>query len=211
MKVYILLVLFLVGCNYVDNTISDFTKSEEEKEAEKKQTISDLKSADDQITQWVLKLEKEKDSSNCFIHHEGLTEEDPWGNFIEVSYSETETSETLKIISKGPDGLSGTKDDLIRTRETQKKLNPLTSLIITTRPYYWVSYWVIGGCFIYGLFHVLPRKTRRKGYQEFGLFLASIIAAPLMGLVLVVAFIIEFFDSGDGGGFDIFDIFDIFD
>lgn len=107
---------------------------EEEKErakliAEKKEKLTkDLATADQLLDKWVAKLIEGKTNGNGFIHHDGLTELDPWGNLIKVDYEQINLKEWLIVQSFGPDGKEDTNDDLIKREYTMNYAGVLEGL-----------------------------------------------------------------------------------
>lgn len=53
-------------------------------------------------------------------HITSLPERDPWGGVIKVKYSSVGIKEILKVISAGPDGKEGTRDDIVETRQSTR-------------------------------------------------------------------------------------------
>lgn len=105
--VLFLLLLTGVGCGRK-------TVSEEDKAAEvaaHKQKEQQLRDADTLVQKWADQAEKQAGN-----HVEGLTDLDPWGNRIEVTYHQEWFSEIATVRSHGPDGKAKTADDLVRTR-----------------------------------------------------------------------------------------------
>ncbi len=82
---------------------------------EKKNAVAALKEGDALVQEWADKL-GEKQPNGGFRHHEGITEQDPWGNLLKVEYQQKWFTEYLTVTSAGPDSKYGTPDDLVRTR-----------------------------------------------------------------------------------------------
>jgi len=74
-----------------------------------------LREADETIAGWTELLNREQPGGG-FERHEGITDLDPWGNRIRVSYEQRFVNEVMTIDSAGPDGEFGNEDDLRRTR-----------------------------------------------------------------------------------------------
>ena len=53
-------------------------------------------------------------------HTTSLPERDPWGRSIKVKYSSGGIKEILKVISAGPDGKEGTRDDVVEIRQSTR-------------------------------------------------------------------------------------------
>jgi hypothetical protein len=75
----------------------------------------DMEAADALVQKWINKLQPTKDGE--FVKHEGLTEVDPWNNYIRVTHEKQDSKETLEVRSAGADSQFHTEDDLVRTRE----------------------------------------------------------------------------------------------
>lgn len=113
-----------------DWVVSQFSSKpltdEEKKTAEEKRVqaeqekVNNIKSSDELVATWTNRLGETKTLNSGFVHHEGLTETDAFGNFIKVQYEQDGFYEKLVVTSAGPDGKFGTADDLSRNRFSQK-------------------------------------------------------------------------------------------
>jgi len=68
------------------------------------------------VRKWAEKLDSRTDDVGVYIHHQGPTEDDPWGHPILVSYSAGGFAETVQVRSSGRDGVPFTDDDIVEER-----------------------------------------------------------------------------------------------
>ena len=213
----IALVFSMTGCGW-------FGKSEEEKKAEaeaaaaaQRKKVEDIKVTDDLVANWTSRLEVDKTSTGGFEKHEGLTEADPWGNFLKVEYDQDGAEEVMTVSSAGPDGTFGTEDDIKRTRTTDNYYGLFGE-------YSWVL-WIVGvwlvAAFLAFIFSsVLEGYRQRRGKRTnqrratgrvgvFAFFLAPIAfifyGFMMLGMVFtdVFGFDGDFFDNGPDFDFDL--------
>ena len=139
-RIAFLICLFFVGCGEKTEPVAvtpdvkteihrdkhwytPWRKSEEEWQAieeEKARTVIENKErlviADALLDVWSAKLDEQQNKGNGFVHHEGITELDPWGNMLRVEYHQVNLKEFMTVRSLGPDGQQGTEDDLVRKK-----------------------------------------------------------------------------------------------
>lgn len=214
-----LLSMFIfVGCDKTDQATSDgatestnlfkkvkeFTgweKSEEEKQAD----IENVKIADEIVSVWTAKLEKELDDNEAFIKYEGVTEVDPWGQFIAVEYSKEGSEETMVVASAGPDESFGTNDDITRTRKTTNQADYAFIIYLVGGI---VVVWVLIG--LYNVYYRSTVKNKRRSHSrntddgigyyaaDFFLYTGDMLFSPFF----FIGNLFDGFGGGGGGGFD---------
>lgn len=69
------------------------------------------------VQKWADKLQPSPGAK--IVRHEGLTEVDPWGKHVRLTYTEAQGMDKLNVRSAGPDGKFDTPDDLVRDRQAQ--------------------------------------------------------------------------------------------
>jgi hypothetical protein len=98
-------------------------KARIEHEAEEKALVAaenkarlehELVVANELLDEWLTKLGDKQSRGNGFVHHEGRTELDPWGNLLQFEYTQVNLKEFIILRSLGPDGQLDTEDDLVR-------------------------------------------------------------------------------------------------
>jgi hypothetical protein len=206
----------LSGCDWVKDKIGGESQEERQKRAEQ------MKAADELVARWAERLKPA--ASGGFERHQGLTETDPWGNYIRISFDQEWFTEVATVRSAGPDGKFETTDDLTRTRQTSNAWGILSG--ISTGAYVIVG-WLLAGVLSVLLSAGLESKRRRRAAADgkrkaprrrhpvlAGLL--SIVFAPLallfygfmwLGISLVdwCDWDVDFFDDFDIGGVD-FDV-----
>jgi hypothetical protein len=196
----LLLCFVFAGCNKVAQVTEIVTGPAELTEEEKAQRNDQIKQTDVIVQEWTDRLADLKYKDESYIQHEGITEEDAWGNFLKVQYQDGPKTQVLIVSSSGADGKFDTSDDIVRQRTTNKKLDPVTAFMVFMEPHWgWVIAWVIVGAFV-GLLFLPVQSTRRRKQKDtmngFVVFFGSILFAPFALLALVVAGLGE---MGDGG------------
>lgn len=79
-----------------------------------------LEAGDALVVEWADKLAADKSEDGAFVAYEGLTQADPWGQQLRVSYTDPEQDrQTLEVRSAGPNGAFDDDDDILRTRTTE--------------------------------------------------------------------------------------------
>lgn len=73
----------------------------EEIAAKREAREQQLKEADFLVQKWADKLQT--NSSGGFVHHEGLTDVDPWGQQLRIDYKQDWFNEVATVRSAGPD------------------------------------------------------------------------------------------------------------
>lgn len=186
-------------------------KAEEEEKAkiiaeQKARLKEELAAADGQLDMWVTKLDK-RVKGEGFIHHEGTTELDPWGNLLEVKYYQVNLKEFMEIRSFGPDGQQETEDDLVRKKHAVNFPGMFDGLDGTGKL---VLFWVCSGILSFFLFsgYVYSGK-KRNHHKHTGIGLAGaliycIVLAPLAAITYGISLI----SSIGGLDFDL-DPFDV--
>ncbi len=223
-----LFALSLSGCGLGD-WASEKIGLKESQEA-KQERLLKQEQGDKLVAEFSEKLERQTQSSGGYVHHEGLTPDDPWGNRLQVTYSQRWSKEVLTVRSAGPDGRFETDDDLVRIRETNNVMGTLSGIPSLV---FWLVFWPLLGVFAYWLSTVLSsrrekkrmaklakqgdsRTYRRKRKHPFLSLLAMAVLGPiacvfygfmLIGFLLsnLVSMDFDFFDDFDIGGFDLGD------
>lgn len=191
-----LLVGFSAGCKKFPWT----------KEEEKKEVLQDkLKEADGQVQLLAGLVESQTTPRNGFKRLEGLTDVDPWGHSIQVSYHQEWGDEVAVIRCAGPDGKFGTTDDLTRTRKA-----PNPSGILKGLPgWMWVVVvWLLAGLLAFLASAGVSHRRREKGLSghkhPVAFAIIVILFAPLACLVLGIQCV----GGALGASGDFFDGFD---
>ncbi len=113
-RLYMTRSIYLLLCCAALVAISGCGK--QEKPAEDVASVNrKLQEGDALVQKWADKLQPE--AKGNFVQHEGLTETDPWGNYLRLTYDHSTFTETLEIRSAGADKGFETADDLVRKRE----------------------------------------------------------------------------------------------
>lgn len=207
--------LLLSGCQWAAEKIG-LAQTQEQKE----ETARKIKEADQLVQKWADSVEPS--SSGGFIHREGITEMDPWGNFIKLSYQQDWFNEIATIRSAGPDGKFNTADDLMRERSTSNSWGVLRGVPTWL---YVVGGWLGAGLLACVLAAGLKSRRRRRGKRRktkqrlhpvaaafvtviFGGLSLLFYGFMFIGIVTVDLFgaDIDFFDNFDFDGGDGFDI-----
>jgi hypothetical protein len=223
MRKLLLLALLVGGCGWAKDQVG-LGPTPEEIAAKKAEEKLKLETADQQVQQWANELAENTNTMGGYVHHEGITEPDPWDNYLRVAYTQDGTKEILEVRSSGPDGTFETSDDIFRHRSTGNLLGIGWLPIIA-------GVWIGGGLIAWLLSSGWTKKritrARAKGRHKIrrprpaasGIF--SVLAAPLalpfyafmfIGESVVHGFDLDtdFFDgdflSGIGGGGIDFDI-----
>lgn len=143
-------------------------QAKKELQAQELQAKKDkLKEGDALVAKWADKVQEKagrgagatKDDFG-FERTEGLTEDDPWGQQIKVSYHQKGFQEIATIASAGPDGVFGSSDDLTRVRTAK---NPLGIFATFSKSNWaWFACWVFFGVLGYfvGAKYGLPAKNK---------------------------------------------------
>ena len=189
-------------------------------EESEKERVQKIKDADALVQDWAEDLHSKTDKAGGYLHHEGLTESDPWGQFLEVQYRQDVWHEVLTVTSPGPDHRMGTHDDLIRER---RFLNVLGVFSGVSAGVIVLVAWPLVALLAFFLFILIEskRKKRGKSKKERNVALAifcSLAFAPVVflwncfvyfGLVCVDRCDLDtdFFDGGIDVDFDL-DILD---
>lgn len=189
------LILTIVGCSSEPHSTKNQTLFEKAKNAvglgpsaeqiaaKKEKEKEELRQADSLVASLADSL-KSDSINDGFIHPEGI-ELDPWGNKLEIKYSQEWFQEIATVISYGPDEVAGTVDDLVRTRKTYH-LNGIFSGIPV---FGWVlSIWLLCSFLSFYFSNRIGKRRLRKGksnhHRNDVLFaLVSIGLAPLCVLI----------------------------
>lgn len=154
-----------------------------------------LEEADAMVERWANELAEKKNDRNMFEVHEGLTDEDPWGQRIRASYhgSSEDEEHRLEVRSAGPDGKFHTDDDLTRERTSTiehswwEQNGRLTIIVVL-----WLLFGLVSS---YGLTsrHHRKRDESIQGIDVLDvlLFIGGIVFAPLAVIVWVFLLVLE--------------------
>jgi len=182
-------------------------EQQEQIKAQHEQQAQQLKDGDEMVAKWATMVqEKATKDGFGFEKTEGLTETDPWGQQIKVSYHQKWFNEIATIQSAGPDGLFGSEDDLTRVRTAK---NPAGILEGISSVGWVVIVWLLCGgmalAFSSGIGYRRVAKGKSKSHRRPVVFaVATILFAPLAVLIYGLQFIGgamgasgEFFDGFD--------------
>lgn len=212
MRSCLLCICLLVGCTKVKE-VTGFGPTQEEVAAQKEREQQQLKDADALVSKWADKVAADA-TDGGFKKAEGLTEIDPWGQPIKVTYQQEWFKEIATIRCAGPDGRYDTTDDLTRTRTSSNTMgvfsgvSPLGWIVIL-----WVGCGLLALLFSAGVSHrrVTRGKSKRHSHPVI-FFMATMVLAPLAAIIYGLQFVGgvlgadgAFFDGFDfdGGGIDI--------
>ena len=194
-------------------------KSEEEwktEEEEKAKIIADNKArlkqelaiVDNQLYAWTTKLNIARHGKGeGFIHHEGRTELDPWGNLLKIEYYQVNLKEFMVIRSLGPDGKHGTEDDLVRKKHAMNYPGVFDGLDGTGKL---VLFWLVCGLVAFSCLGGYSYSGKRRNHHKHtgigmvGAFLYCLLLAP----IACFTYLISLISSLGGSDFDL-DPFDI--
>tara|TARA_Y100000034_G_scaffold103692_1_gene129564 strand:+ start:34501 stop:35253 length:753 start_codon:yes stop_codon:yes gene_type:complete len=176
--------------------------------AENKEKLkNELIAADKILDTWVTKLDEQRVKGEGFIHHEGRTELDPWGNLIKVGYHQVNLKEWMTIRSLGPDGRQATEDDMVRKKYALNYPGIFDGLDGTGKL---VLFWLSSGVVAFFLFSGYAYSGKRRkhhrhtGVGMVGAFLYCVVLAP----IACITYLISLIASIGGSDFDL-DPFDI--
>lgn len=175
--------------------------------AAKAKLEAELASADVLLDKWAEKLDDRQNKGEGFLHHEGRTELDPWGNLLEVKYHQVNLKEFMTLRSLGPDGKEGTKDDLVRKKYAMNYPGMFDGLDGTGTL---VLVWICSGVISFLLFSGYAYSGKRRKHHKHsplgmaGALVYCIALAPLA----VVTYGISLIASMGGSDFDL-DPFDM--
>ncbi|MBY0550621.1 MAG: hypothetical protein K2W95_25305 [Candidatus Obscuribacterales bacterium] len=202
------LVLFASGCGYV-NKLNPFAGPTPQ---EVEETNRKLKVADELVQKWANKLQPE--DRGAFIKHEGLTEADPWGNYLRVEMSQDYFEAVLIVRSAGPDGSYGNADDLTRERRCRNIFGVWRGLGWM----FWVpAIWVLSSVLtLWMVSWHRERRTRRgrgrkRRHPVLTNFVIILFAPVVCALYLVASLIVGLGQLFGGDGIDVPDVGDLFD
>jgi hypothetical protein len=176
--------------------------------AENKERLkNELATADTLLDTWSAKLDEQQNKGNGFVHHEGRTELDPWGNLLKVEYYQVNLKEFMTIRSLGPDGQDGTEDDLVRKKYAMNYPGMFDGLDGTGTL---VLIWICSGIISFLLFSGYAYSGKRRNHHKHsplgmaGALIYCVALAP----IAVVTYGISLISSMGGSDFDL-DPFDI--
>lgn len=93
--------------------------AENEKKIAAALLVQNNTTANDQCQEWLDILSIKVDDNNRYVRYRGGTEDDPWGNPIEVIYNDEGDQDTIIVKSKGPDQKDMTDDDIVKKRKSK--------------------------------------------------------------------------------------------
>ena len=220
-----LLPLAMTGCGVGDWAAEKVGLKESDET--KQERIVKMEEADSLVAKYADELSRDKAAGGGFVRQEGMKPHDPWGQVLEVSYEQDWTTERLTVRSLGPDGRSGTADDLVRVRETSNVSGVLSGIPWgISFVFVWVGLGILALLFSTLLNGGRSRKKRatlkkkndartyrRRRNHPVLSTLAICVLGPLsclfygfmllgFGLTSVTGFDFDFFDDFDFGGFD---------
>lgn len=173
-------------------------------ETTKEETLKKMKDTDILLTEYLAKVAIVSPSGG-FVHHEGLTEVDSWGNFLLIEYSQSNFNQILVLRSAGPDGVFHTRDDLVRHSSTPNAWNVMAGLS------FWTWFFIIWGISILlatFLYYSMHRDSPRK-HPKLGLVFVLLLGPIALAIYLLKAFSIAL-GTVMGSGFELdFDLGDI--
>jgi hypothetical protein len=188
--------------NWISKQFKSTPVTEEEKQAAEEalikleqEKIANIKTSDELVSSWTNRLSENQTLNEGFVHHEGLTEVDGWGNFIKVVYAQDGFYEKMRIVSSGPDGEFGTEDDLARERTSQKPFSFIQGLGFVG---WCVFLWIISIPIMAAVFAL--EKTYSTKKRKHPILLA--LVAPFYLLTIVITGIVEVIGAIFEGGFD---------
>lgn len=199
MRRFLILLVLLAGCDRAKQMAGLMTA--EEIAAQKEAREQQLKEADFLVQKWADKLQT--NSSGGFVHHEGLTDVDPWGQQLRIDYKQDWFNEVATVRSAGPDTWFDTSDDLVRTKTVSNALAFYKGM----SPLAWIGIVWVGsaiGAFIFssGISHRREAKGKpRRSQHPIGFVLGTMFLAPFALLLFGFQFIGGVFGA-DGGFFD---------
>jgi hypothetical protein len=218
---FLVLIFTILGCGKTETevTISSPPKksilqrlgfggpSPEEVAAQQEQFKVQLEDGDKMVAKWATMVqEKATKDGFGFEKTEGLTEADPWGQQIKVSYHQKWFHEIATIQSAGPDGIFGSEDDLTRVRTAKNPAGIFEG--ISTFGWIVLAWLCCGGlalAFSSGIGYRRVAKGKSRSHRRPVVFaVATILLAPLAVLIYGLQFIGgslgatgEFFDGFD--------------
>jgi hypothetical protein len=149
-------VLTLPGCQWAAEKIGLAQTAEQKEEAARK-----LKQADQLVEKWAGTVEPS--GSGGFVRREGITEMDPWGNYIRIRFHQKWFQEIAIIQSAGPDGVFDNDDDLLRQRSTGNVWGILGGIPIWL---YVIGGWLAAGALACLLATGLRSRRQRRGRRK---------------------------------------------
>lgn len=200
--------LFAGGCGYVNklNPFAGPTPQEIEENNRK------LKTADELVEKWAGKLQPA--SGGDFVRHEGLTEADPWGRYLQVEYSQDYFTEVMVVRSAGPDGSFGTADDLVRQRTRSNFFGVWRGLDWK----FWVpTVWIVSSLLALPMVswhrerRVLRGRSRQRRRPLLTNFIIVLFAPVVFVLYLLASIVVGIGQLFGGDGIDVPDVGDLFD
>lgn len=174
--------VFLMGCGNVHIPYISSPKPD------KGETTKKMKETDALLSEYLPKVAVPSPSGG-FVHHEGLTEVDAWGNFLVVEYSQVNFRQVLTLRSAGPDGKFNTPDDLVRHSDTPNAWNILAGLSG------WTWFFLIWGLSVFlaiCLYASMHKNTPRK-HPKLGL-----VFILMLGPIALVIYLIKAFAAAGG-------------
>jgi hypothetical protein len=185
----------MTGCGDSWTKVKSYVGVKESTPEDKEKVALQCRQADDLVAKWTENLSSKGPQNNGFIQHEGITEPDPWGNFIKVNYKQEGFTEILTVASCGPDGVYNTNDDIVRHRSTNTSLWSGISYYLFGPFGFIILAWII----CTGL--VLLLDNRKKKELNVARVALIVLAAPFVlffYFIMILASLI-----GDGDGIDI--------
>ena len=187
------------------------SKEERKVEAEEKARIvaenkerlkNELAAADSLLDTWSNKLDERQNKGEGFLHHEGRTELDPWGNLLTVEYHQINLKEFMTLRSLGPDGQERTEDDLVRKKYAMNYPGIFEGLNGTGKL---VLFWIGSGIISFLLFSGYAYSgKRRKHHKHSPLGMAgALVYCIALAPIAMVTYGISLISSIGGSDFDL--------
>lgn len=205
MKKLLLVMVVLSLCGCMKREMIGLQSKEEIEEAKKRETdtkAENLKNGDMLVAKWAEYVETKGTK-----HHEGITDVDPWGEQILITYKQEWFNEIATIKSAGPDTKFNTSDDLIRVRTIY---NPSGILKGIDTVGWLIVLWVLSGIcvlffsnsiYIYRKTHNKRRIRDREHLHQLE-YVIMLIFAPIFCIILGLQYFCYITDYGDFWGID---------
>lgn len=200
LRVSLFCLIFTLGCGQSWTKVKEFVGVKEQTPEDKEKTVQQYKVADDLVAKWTENLSKKGPQENGFVYHEGITEPDPWGNFLKIDYKKEGFKEVLTVSSAGPDGIHSTDDDVTRRRYADLPLWSGLVSYLSGPVGFLIFVWFICAC----LSLIVSLRKHPKKMSEIRILRVAAIAifSPFIMIALALTGIIGVLVDG----FDGFDI-----
>lgn len=216
-----LICVLLIGCHKHQEEVTSPTNkspktifqrlglapSKEEVALQHELKVQQLKDGDALVAKWADQIQETATKNFGFEQIEGLTEFDPWGQNIKITYHQEWFNELATIQSAGPDGLFNTDDDLIRIRTAK---NPSGIFEGMSTIGWVVLVWLVCGMlallFSSGVSHRRVAKGKSKKYRH---PIVHAVSTVLFGPFTVLIYGLQFIGGAVGAHGEFFDGFDL--